>query len=82
MRIGGCYMTRFVVTLLIIIATGCLAHADAFDLLKAGLEARNRGDFGAAAKFYTEAIDTGRLSGGDLAIVLTSRGVPLMCPTT
>jgi hypothetical protein len=30
---------------------------------------------GTAAKFYTEAIDTGRLSGGDLAMVLTSRGV-------
>ena len=68
-------MTRFLVTLLIMMGMSCLAHADALDLLKAGLAARSRGDFAAAADFYTQAIDTGRLSSADLAVVLTSRGV-------
>jgi tetratricopeptide (TPR) repeat protein len=54
---------------------GCLAYADALDLLKAGLAARVRGDFAAAVDFYTQAIDTGSLSGADLAAVLISRGV-------
>jgi tetratricopeptide (TPR) repeat protein len=53
----------------------CLAHADVFDLLKAGLAARIQGDFGAAIKFYTEAIDTGSLSDANRAVVLASRGV-------
>jgi tetratricopeptide (TPR) repeat protein len=53
----------------------CLAYADALDLLKSGLAARNRGDFAAAAKFYTQAIDSGNLAGAALEAVLTGRGV-------
>jgi hypothetical protein len=54
-------MTRFLVALLIVMGMSCLAQGDAFDLLKAGLAARSRGDFAAAADFYTKAIDTGSL---------------------
>jgi len=52
-----------------------LAHADALGLLKAGLAAQIRGDFGAAVKLYTQAIDTGSLSDANRAAVLASRGV-------
>jgi tetratricopeptide (TPR) repeat protein len=68
-------MTRFIVTFLMIIGMSCLARADAIDLLKAGLAARIRGDFGAAIKLYTKAIDTGSLSDANRAVVLASRGV-------
>ena len=68
-------MTRFLVALLIVMGMSCLAQGDAFDLLKAGLAARSRGDFATAADFYTQAIDTGGLSDTVLAAVLTSRGV-------
>ena len=68
-------MTRFLVTSLIVMGMSCLAHADALDLLKAGLAARSRGDFAAAADFYTQAIDTGSLSDANRAVVLASRGV-------
>jgi tetratricopeptide (TPR) repeat protein len=69
-------MTRFIVTILLTIGMSCLVHADdALGLLRAGLAARSRGDFGAAVKFYTQAIDTGSLSGANLAVVLASRGV-------
>ena len=53
----------------------CLAHAGVLDLLKAGLAARNRGDFDSAINLFTQAIDTGSLSGPRLAAVLGSRGV-------
>jgi tetratricopeptide (TPR) repeat protein len=68
-------MTRFLVTLLIVMGMSYLAHADALDLLKAGLAARSRGDFAAAADLYTQAIDTGSLSDANRAVVLASRGV-------
>jgi tetratricopeptide (TPR) repeat protein len=68
-------MTRFIVTFLMMMGLSCLARADVLDLLKAGLAARIRGDFGAAIKFYTEAIDTGNLSDANRAVVLASRGV-------
>ena len=68
-------MTRFLVTSLIVMGMSCLAHADALGLLKAGLAARIRGDFGAAVKLYTQAIDTGSLSDANRAVVLASRGV-------
>jgi tetratricopeptide (TPR) repeat protein len=60
---------------LLVARMSCLAYADTLDLLKAGLAARSRGDFGAAIKFYTQAIDTGSLSDANLAVVLASRGV-------
>jgi tetratricopeptide (TPR) repeat protein len=68
-------MTQFIVAFLIMMGMSCLAHADVSDLLKAGLAARIRGDFDAAIKFYTEAIDTGSLSDANRAVVLASRGV-------
>ena len=66
---------RLLMAVLLAAGMSCLAYADALDLLKAGLAARRQGDFAAAADFYTRAIDTGGLSGKDLAAVLTSRGV-------
>ena len=68
-------MTKFIVTFLMMMGMSCLARADVLDLLKAGLAARIRGDFAAAAKLYTEAIDTGSLSDANRAVVLASRGV-------
>jgi hypothetical protein len=67
-------MIRLMVAFLMI-GMSCLARADALDLLKAGLAARIRGDFGAAIKFYTEAIDTGSLSDANRAVVSASRGI-------
>jgi tetratricopeptide (TPR) repeat protein len=67
--------TRLLMAALLVAGMSCLAYADALDLLKAGLAARIRGDFAAAVDFYTQAIDTGRLSSADLGAVLTSRGV-------
>ena len=66
--------TRLLMPPLLVAGMSCLAYADALDLLKAGLAARSRGDFAAAADFYTKAMDTGGLSSADLAAVLTSRG--------
>jgi len=68
-------MIRFIVSFLLLMEMSCLAYADALDLLKAGLAAESRGDFGAAIRFYTEAIDTGSLSDANRAVVLASRGV-------
>jgi tetratricopeptide (TPR) repeat protein len=66
---------QFLMAVLLTIGMSCLAHADALGLLKAGLAARIRGDFGAAVKLYTQAIDTGSLSDANRAVVLASRGV-------
>jgi hypothetical protein len=68
-------MTQFIITFMMMMGMSFLARADALDLLKAGLAARIRGDFGAAIKFYTEAIDTGSLSDANRAVVSASRGI-------
>lgn len=65
---------RFVM-LIVFVGMSCVPHAEVLDLLKAGLAARNRGDLDVAIKFYTQAIDSGRLSDEKLALVLGSRGV-------
>jgi tetratricopeptide (TPR) repeat protein len=66
---------RLLMAVLLMIGMSCLAHADVLGLLKAGLAARMRGDFGAALKFYTQTLDTGSLSDANRAVVLASRGV-------
>jgi tetratricopeptide (TPR) repeat protein len=68
-------MIRLLMVVLLAAWMSCLAYADALDSLKSGLAARNRGDFAAAAKFYTQAVDRGSLSGAALEAVLTGRGV-------
>jgi tetratricopeptide (TPR) repeat protein len=61
--------------LFVLLQLSCLAHADALDLLRAGLAARGRGDLDGAISFYSEAIAFGGLSETSLALVLESRGV-------
>jgi len=68
-------VARFVFALFVAAGISYLAHADALDLLKAGLAARRSGDLDAAIKFYSQAIATGSLSSANLAIVLGSRGI-------
>jgi hypothetical protein len=47
-------------------------HADALNLLRAGLAARVRGDFNTAIAYYTQAIDTGELTQAQRAVVLNA----------
>jgi tetratricopeptide (TPR) repeat protein len=68
-------MVRLILAVLIAVSFVVAVHADALDLLRAGLAARLRGDFEAAISFYTQAIDTGELTQSQLAVVLNSRGV-------
>jgi len=68
-------ITRFILTLAIAIGAVGSAQADVLDLLKAGLAARNRGDFDGAIYYYTQAIDTGKLPPGYLVVVINGRGV-------
>jgi tetratricopeptide (TPR) repeat protein len=71
----GEQMVRLILAVPIAVSFVIAVHADALDLLRAGLAARLRDDFEAAISFYTQAIDTGELTQSQLAVVLNSRGV-------
>ena len=51
------------------------ANAGALEDAEAGLDAGLRGDYGKAAELFSRAIESGEVSGSDLAVVLYRRGV-------
>jgi tetratricopeptide (TPR) repeat protein len=68
-------MIRFIGALFLLFGTALSAQADVFEILKAGLAARSRGDFDRAIYYYTQAIAAGELNSSIVATVLNSRGV-------
>src|SRR6516164_6505646 len=68
-------MVRLILAAVAAVSLVASVHADALNLLRAGLAARVRGDFNTAIAYYTQAIDTGELTQVQLAVVLNSRGV-------
>jgi tetratricopeptide (TPR) repeat protein len=68
-------MVRLILAVVAAVSLVASVHADALNLLRAGLAARVRGDFNTAIAYYTQAIDTGELTQSQLAVVLNSRGV-------
>jgi tetratricopeptide (TPR) repeat protein len=68
-------MVRLILAVVAAVSLVASVHADALNLLRAGLAARVRGDFNTAIAYYTQAIDTGELTQSQLTVVLNSRGV-------
>jgi tetratricopeptide (TPR) repeat protein len=68
-------MVRIIFAMVTTLGFVATVHADALNLLRAGLAARTRGDLTAAIEYYSQAINTGELTQGQVAVVLNGRGV-------
>lgn len=68
-------MPRILLVLMLLLVPAFAARADVRDLLRAGLQARDGGDFDKAVDLFSQAIASGQLPAAVLVRVLITRGV-------
>jgi tetratricopeptide (TPR) repeat protein len=68
-------MRRLILGAILVLASAAPAWADAMDDWRRAYDAQNRGDSAEAIRLYTQVIQSGQLSGENLAKVYTNRAI-------